>query len=117
MSGGGYGLYQLASNQPEIAIDSNRVRLNRFLNMTGRNGRSFGNAFGILGLMFAVSESSLTYSIEPYLPTSLGTIGAGFATGAIFRSTRGPKAAAISGAVGATAALTLLIGRQFISGL
>lgn len=77
LSGGSYGLMQLAANKPEIAIDSNRVRLNRFLNMTGRTGRSFGNAFGVLGLFFAAFESSLTYAVEPYVPPNLGTIGAG----------------------------------------
>ena len=41
---------QLAANKQEISIDSNGVRLNRFLNMTGRIG-SFGNAFGVLGLL------------------------------------------------------------------
>lgn len=77
LSGGGYGLVQLAANKPEIAIDSNRVRLNRFLNMTGRTGRSFGNAFGVLGLFFATFESSLTYFLEPYLSPGFGTLGAG----------------------------------------
>ena len=41
----------------------------------------------------------------------------GFATGALFRSTRGPRAAAIAGCVGMAAASSLLLGRQFISGL
>ena len=77
LSGGGYGLMQLIANKPEIAIDSHRVRLNRFLNLTGRTGRSFGNAFGVLGLFFATFESSITAMTEPYIPPFLGTLGAG----------------------------------------
>lgn len=40
---------------------------------------------------------------------------AGFGTGALFRSSRGPRAAAVAGAVGAVAASGLLAARQSLS--
>ena len=39
---------------------------------------------------------------------------AGFLAGALFRSTRGPKAAAIAGGVGTVAASLLVAGRQYL---
>lgn len=39
---------------------------------------------------------------------------AGFLAGALFRSTRGPKAAAIAGSVGTLAASLLVAGRQYL---
>ena len=41
-------------------------------------------------------------------------ICAGFLAGALFRSTRGPKAAAIAGGVGTVAASLLVAGRQYL---
>ena len=40
---------------------------------------------------------------------------AGFGTGALFRSSRGPRAAAVAGAVGAVAASGLVAARQTLS--
>ena len=39
----------------------------------------------------------------------------GFGTGALFRSSRGPRAAAVAGAVGAFAAAGLVAARQTVS--
>lgn len=115
--GGTYGLTQVATQKTDILIDSSRVKINRFLNMTGRAGRTSGNAFGVLGLFFAASESFIGYCIEDYVPDAVATLAAGFATGALYRSTRGPKAAAIAGTVGVVAASALLAGRQVVRGL
>ena len=40
---------------------------------------------------------------------------AGFGTGALFRSARGPRAAAVAGTVGAVAAASLVVARQTLS--
>lgn len=40
---------------------------------------------------------------------------AGFATGALFRSSRGPRAAVVAGGVGAVAAAGLVAAREYLS--
>ncbi len=40
---------------------------------------------------------------------------AGFGTGSLFRSSRGPRAAAVAGAVGALAASSLVLARETLS--
>ncbi|CAD7700497.1 unnamed protein product [Ostreobium quekettii] len=117
IAGGAYGCTQLATKQSDVMIDSNRVKINRFLNMTGRAGKASGNAFGVLGLFFAASESLIGHYIEGYVPDAFATLAAGFTTGALYRSTRGPRSAAVAGTVGVVAAAALLAGRQVIRGL
>ena len=43
------------------------------------------------------------------------TLLAGFGTGSLFRSARGPRAAAVAGTVGALAATGLVVARQTLS--
>ena len=66
-------------SKPEAGLpDTARLRVNRFLNMTGRSGRTAGNALGVLGLFFAGFESfGLGYWSDGRIPDSLNSIGAG----------------------------------------
>ncbi|KAL3152214.1 hypothetical protein ABBQ32_001300 [Trebouxia sp. C0010 RCD-2024] len=113
--GGSQGLVAAAKVRPEIGPDTARLRVNRVLNMTGTRGRTAGNALGVLGLLFAGIESGLGYLNDGSLPDSAATVSAGFGTGALFRSARGPRAAAVAGTVGAVAAASLVVARQTLS--
>jgi hypothetical protein len=83
-------------------------------------GLHAGNTLGCLGLLFAASESLSWYLLDEYAPyshPSAGTLAAGALAGAIYRAPRGPKAAAITAAVGATAAAALLAARRVMPSL
>lgn len=58
--------------------------------------------------------------LEEYVPSSptwAGTVAAGALAGALYRSPRGPRAAAITSAIGATAGIALLGLREFFPNL
>ncbi|WCJ43911.1 Mitochondrial import inner membrane translocase subunit TIM23-2 [Euphorbia peplus] len=90
--------------------DTMKLRLNRVLNSGGHTGRKLGNNLGILGLMFAGIESGLIH----YRDTDdlVNTALAGLATGAVYRAARGPRSAAIAGAIGGIAAAAAVAGKQ-----
>lgn len=70
--------------------------------------------------MFAVSESGTWYALDvysPYSPSWYGTIAAGALAGGLYRSPRGPKAAAITAGVGGVAAAGLLALRSVFPGV
>ena len=94
---------------------SARLLVNRVLNSGGRAGRGAANALGALGLFFAIAESGLDAAADGRGPDAAPTIGAGFVTGALFRSPRGPRAAGVAGGVGAAAAAALVAARRHVS--
>lgn len=100
--GGGRGLVEGVRGME--ATDTSKLRLNRILNASGRRGRQAGNMLGILGLLYAGSESLINhYRGEDDM---LNQIAAGLATGTLYKAAAGPRTAVIAGAVGgATAAL------------
>lgn len=92
--------------------DTLKLRINRILNSGGHMGRKFGNNLGVLGLMFAGLESALIQ----YRDTDdlVNTALAGLGTGAIYRAARGPRSAAIAGAIGGIAAAAAVAGKQVV---
>lgn len=80
-----------------------KLRLNAVLNATGRQGALLANAFGILALAFSLSESAVyNYSSDE----TMGNYAlAGAAAGALYKSTRGGRVAAVWSAGGAVLAL------------
>lgn len=74
--GGGQGALGALQKPPE-GVDSARLRLNRLLNMSGRAGRSSGNALGALGLFFSSFESGIGYLADGRTPDSVNSISAG----------------------------------------
>ena len=68
-----------AFRKPPDGVDSARLRLNRLLNMSGRAGRTSGNALGALGLFFSSFESGLGYLSDGRTPDAVNSIGAGMA--------------------------------------
>lgn len=117
--GGGVGSYQAITSPITLAtatgMPSQRLRLNQLLNTTGKLGRTAGNALGVVGLMFASSESFLRHLNDGMVPDEVPTLGAGALTGAVYRSVRGPRQAAAAAAVGVFAASALLGARRFIN--
>ena len=111
--GGGAGAS--SSVPPPPPSSSARLLVNRVLNSSGRSGRGAANALGALGLLFAAAESAADAALDGRGPEAAPPLLAGFASGALFRSPRGPRAAAVAGAVGAVAASGLVAARTFIS--
>ena len=118
-AGGGVGAYKVllgpSKTQMQAGLPSQRIRVNQFLNSSGKMGRSAGNALGVLGLLFSSSESFYYYMNDRILPEDLMTVAAGATTGAIYRSVRGPRQALAAGAVGSIGGVLLLGARKFIS--
>lgn len=106
------GFRYLQQPAPEAALSSLKLKANRLINMSGSLGRRFACASGILGIYFATFESWVFMTADGRLPDAACTAAAGFATAALFRSPRGPKPAAVAGAVGALAAASLHAARQ-----
>jgi hypothetical protein len=96
-------------------LPSQRLRINQFLNTTGKMGRSAGNALGIVGLFFSNFESFLRNTNDGRVPDDVSTLGAGALTGGLYRSVRGPRQAAAAAAVGTLGAGALLVGRKFLN--
>jgi hypothetical protein len=74
-----------------------------------------GNALGVLGLLFASFESFAGYLSNGQLPDEANTLAAGAATGALYRSVRGPRQAAAAAVVGAAGGAALLAARKLIN--
>jgi len=113
--GGAKGVTDAFRSQPEVAVNSMRLRVTRLLNMSGKSGRATGNALGVLGLFFSSAESALGYASDHSLPEAVNSVAAGAMTGALFRSPRGLRAAGVAGAVGAVAASLLVGARSTLS--
>jgi import inner membrane translocase subunit TIM23 len=75
-------------------------------------GRRFGNNLGVLGLMFAGIESGLIHWRDT--DDLVNTVLAGLSTGAIYRAAKGPRSAAIAGAIGGIAAAAAVAGKQAV---
>ncbi|PNW77385.1 hypothetical protein CHLRE_10g434250v5 [Chlamydomonas reinhardtii] len=103
--GVGAGLYKFVVTKPEVVTDTLKLKTNRVLNTCGSFARPWSNSCGILGLFFSGAESLYVYQLEPYgVPDNACTLLAGFTSGALFRLPRGPRQAAVAGAVGVVAA-------------
>ncbi|CAL1382142.1 unnamed protein product [Linum trigynum] len=94
------------------ASDRMKVRVNRVLNSGGHSGRRLGNTVGVLGLMFSGIESSLVALRDE--DDLVNTVVAGLGTGAIYRAARGPRSAAIAGAIGGIAAAAAVAGKHVV---
>ncbi|CAI0384124.1 unnamed protein product [Linum tenue] len=94
------------------AGESMKLRLNRVLNSGGQSGRRLGNTMGVLGLMFTGIESGLIALRD--VDDLANTVVAGLGTGAIYRAARGPRSAAIAGAIGGVAAVAAVAGKHVV---
>jgi len=90
------GLNRVPANSPP------KLRLNAALNAITRRGPFLGNSAGVLAMVYNGLNSTLGYYRGQH--DSLNSITAGFLSGAIFKSTRGPQQMLISGGLVATVA-------------
>lgn len=74
-----------------------------------------GNSLGVLGLLFASFESFAAYLANGQIPDEANTLVAGAATGAVYRSVRGPRQAAAAAVVGTAGSALLLAARKFVN--
>ena len=100
VAGGGIGLYKgLQTPREAIGIDSTKLKVNRVLNAVSHRGRTFGNAWGAVGLFYAGLESAtMIYTEHRYDPACSVFAGAG--AGVLYKSMNGPRAMAVYGVGG-----------------
>mmetsp|Transcript_9181 Transcript_9181/g.33646 ORF Transcript_9181/g.33646 Transcript_9181/m.33646 type:complete len:226 (-) Transcript_9181:126-803(-) len=79
-----------------------RFRINQILNSSTGGAKYGSNAMGMIGLLYAVSESGLAYLRGS--DDILNSLGAGLVTGGSYRAPGGPRSAVVGGAVGFVAA-------------
>lgn len=98
--GGALGGYAALTTKPEMGIvDTRRLLVNRLLNLGGQQGRRVGNAWGVIGLFFATTESAVGYAREQH--DWLNSVVAAATAGALYRSPAGPRASAVFATGGA----------------
>ncbi|KAI8378953.1 Tim17/Tim22/Tim23/Pmp24 family-domain-containing protein [Blakeslea trispora] len=91
--GGAYGMFEGLKK----STGAPRVRLNTTLNTITRRGPGVGNAVGVIAMVYNGANSMLDYSRGTH--DIFNSVAAGAAAGALFKSTAGPRNAAISAGV------------------
>ena len=108
LSGGSYGLYH---GLRDSVGERQRIRVNKVLNSTAKNGPGPANSLGCVAMMGSIFES-IAYNIRGE-DDLLNPAGAAALTGVIYKITSGPKAAAAAGlGLGAFAATATLLTKQ-----
>ena len=106
---------RLVRSSPPCPASSQPVAPRLAINFTHPPTHPAGNSLGVLGLLFASFESFIGYMADGQIPEDANTLLAGAATGALYRSVRGPRQAVAAAAVGTIASSVLLAGRKFIN--
>jgi len=100
VGGGGAGFYQ---GLRDSAGERQRIRINSVLNATGKRGPGLGNTLGCIAMMCSIFES-IAYNVRGE-DDLLNPAGAAALTGALYKITAGPRAAAAA-ALGLSAITT-----------
>ncbi|KAF8075078.1 Tim17/Tim22/Tim23/Pmp24 family-domain-containing protein [Lyophyllum atratum] len=87
--GGAWGVRE-GARRP-LAVSNTRLRINSVLNSVTRRGTFIGNSAGVLALLYNGVNSSIDAMRGKH--DTLGSMGAGAVTGALFKSTAGVKPA------------------------
>ncbi|KAH0582958.1 Mitochondrial import inner membrane translocase subunit tim23 [Termitomyces sp. J132] len=87
--GGAWGVRE-GARRP-LAVSNARLRINSILNSVTRRGTFIGNSAGVLALVYNGVNSSIDAFRGKH--DTLGSMGAGAVTGALFKSTAGVKPA------------------------
>jgi len=98
--GGAWGLAEGLNRLP--ASSPPKLRLNSALNAVTRRGPFLGNSAGVLAMVYNGFNSTIGYYRGKH--DTMNSVSAGFLSGALFKSTRGPQQMLISGGLVATAA-------------
>ncbi|KAI8987152.1 Tim17/Tim22/Tim23/Pmp24 family-domain-containing protein [Pilobolus umbonatus] len=103
--GGAYGMMEGLKN----SSGAPKVRLNTTLNYITRRGPGLGNAAGVIALLYSGTNSLIDRARGQH--DIFNSLTAGAIAGAIFKSTAGPRVAAISAGLcaGAAGVWTILV--------
>ena len=104
--GGAWGLAEGLSKTPASAPP--KLRLNSVLNAVTRRGPFLGNSAGVIALVYNGFNSTLGYYRGRY--DAANSVAAGALSGMLFKSTKGLRPMATSGAMVATAAGIWAVG-------
>lgn len=100
--GGAWGLAEGLNRLPPTAPP--KLRLNAALNAMTRRGPFLGNSAGVIALVYNGVNSTIGYYRGRH--DALNSVTAGFVSGALFKSTRGPRQMLISGGLVSLVAAT-----------
>ena len=114
--GGLYGAVEGVQNAPSTKF---KIRLNSFLNSAGKRGSRAGNMLATLAMMYSMTEAGIErLDLDHYVSRDVADIGiptaAGFATGVVYKMTRGPKVMGLYGLLGAGIMFSLYGGNKFM---
>lgn len=111
------GLYGFAEGWRGAASPTLRIRINSVLNGVSKRGSSLGNNLGVLVFMY----TGINYVAEEVLELDRHTgfdaavpLASGMVTGAAFNHAKGPRAAMLSGFIGAGISAAYHYGGNFI---
>lgn len=122
--GGTYGFLEGLRTSPSRKFN---IRLNTVLNKMGKRGSAVGNAVGCLALIFSVSNVFCDKMLDTdrffdsviksnRTIASYGTpLVAGIVTGALYKSTMGPKTMFVAAILGGGFAIVVDSTRRFIN--
>mmetsp|Transcript_22539 Transcript_22539/g.27177 ORF Transcript_22539/g.27177 Transcript_22539/m.27177 type:complete len:252 (-) Transcript_22539:304-1059(-) len=106
LAGGGYGAFKgVTTPAPLGAIDTSKLKMNRVLNGATNRGTFLGNSLGVVGLLYAVSDSAISNARGLDESDLLNSTAAGVVTGMVYKSMSGPRAALVYGSAGGAIAL------------
>uniref|UniRef100_A0A7S2QVE9 Mitochondrial import inner membrane translocase subunit TIM23 n=1 Tax=Triparma pacifica TaxID=91992 RepID=A0A7S2QVE9_9STRA len=101
------GIYGVKTGMSSVPNSRFKVKVNALLNHSGRYGSRVGNAVGCVALLYSLFEGAsekldvekYTYSIIGHSPLVTPMIGS-IMSGIVYKSTAGPRVAALSGTIG-----------------
>lgn len=105
--GGSYGVVEgLRRSGPS---DSFKLRLNTVLNAVTRRGPFLGNSGAVVAIIYNGINSTIGALRGRH--DVFNSVGSGVLAGVLFKSTRGPRSAAVSGGIAGSAALLWSLGK------
>ncbi|KAA8897078.1 Tim17/Tim22/Tim23/Pmp24 family-domain-containing protein [Sphaerosporella brunnea] len=107
-TGGAWGMVEGLKKTPAQAPP--RIKLNTVLNAVTRRGPFMGNSAGIVAMMYNGINSTVGHYRQKH--DTANSVISGILSGAIFKSTKGPKAMAVSAAIAGSAAGAWSVGSK-----
>mmetsp|Transcript_18027 Transcript_18027/g.30294 ORF Transcript_18027/g.30294 Transcript_18027/m.30294 type:complete len:195 (-) Transcript_18027:294-878(-) len=112
----GGGAYGFVEGWRSASSPNYKIRFNSVMNAFSKRGSAVGNSLGIIAFLHTTSVAILDLAeVERYINTPVTTPAlAGMMTGVIYKSTRGPRAAALAGAIGGGISCVYWFGGSFL---
>ncbi|KAJ1429013.1 hypothetical protein B484DRAFT_449594 [Ochromonadaceae sp. CCMP2298] len=113
----GGGAYGFAEGWRNASSPNYKIKMNSILNASSKRGSNAGNALGILVFMHTASVALLDLAeAEKYIDHYLTVpVLSGVITGGLYKSTKGPRAAALAAVIGAGASCTYFVGGSVVN--